>query len=114
MNNEIVPNSSYADLPIAPQVLEYIDLLFQYAPIIDKALDLGHVLSKERVYRDEIKIAAEERRLKIERRMNQLDAELESDFENIKTFISSSMRVFEKMVENGHIEQAMILHLTSN
>ena len=42
--------------------------------------------------------------------VNRLDAELDADFENNKTVVDTSMRVFEKMVENGHIEQTIILH----
>lgn len=124
MDEQIVPNRPYAELIDIPQVLEYIDLAFQIVPLADKAielafqvvpladkaLDLAKQLEQEKSNRLAIQESADLQRRTIERRMNQLDAELEADFENNKNVIATSMRVFEKMVENGHIEQAMILH----
>jgi len=73
-------------------------------------LDLAKQLDEEKTNRLVIRENADIQRITIERRMAQLDAELESDIENNKNVISASMRAFEKMVEAGHIEQAMILH----
>lgn len=110
MNEQIVTNRPYAELVDISQVSEYIDLAFQLVPLADKALDLVKQLDKEKTTRLAIQESAELQRRTIERRMNQLDAELEADFENNKNVIAVSMRVFEKMVKDGHIEQAMILH----
>ena len=110
MNEEIVPSKPYADLVDIPQVSEYISLAFQIVPLADKALDLVKQIDKENTTRLAIQENADLQRKTIERRMNQLDAELEADLETNKNVIAVSMRVFEKMVEDGHIEQAMILH----
>lgn len=110
MDERIVPNRPYTELVEFPQVSEYIDLAFQIVPLADKALDLAKQLDKEKTNRLAIRENADIQRRIIERRMDQLDSELEADFENNKNVIAVSMRVFEKMVEDGHIEQAMILH----
>ena len=117
MNEQIVPQTVYAELVNNPQVSEYIELAFQIIPLVgkaltigDKALDLAIQLDDEKTHRLEIQEDGKERRLTIKRRMDQLDAELDADFENNKTVVDTSMRVFEKMVENGHIEQTIILH----
>lgn len=117
MNEQIVPQAVYAELVNNPQVSEYIELAFQFIPLAgealrigDKALDLVKQLDDEKTHRLAIQENASLHRLSIERRMDQLDAELDADFENNKTVVDTSMRVFEKMVENGHIDQAMILH----
>ncbi len=124
MNEEIVPNKIYAELVNNPQVAEYVDLAFQLAPLanqalelafqalplVNKGLDLAEQLDREKTTRLAIQENADLQRRTIERRMTQLDAELEADLENNKNVVATSMRVFEKMVENGHIDQAMILH----
>jgi len=110
MDEQIVPNRSHIEIVEIPQISEYINLAFQLIPIADKALDLAKQLDEEKTNRLAIQENADIQRKMIERRMNQLDAELEADLENNKNVISASMRAFEKMVEAGHIEQAMILH----
>ena len=110
MDEQIVPNVSHIEKVDIPQISEYISLAFQLIPVADKALDLASQLDKEKTSRLAIRENAEIQRKTIERRMDQLDAELEADLENNKNVISTSMRAFEKMVEAGHIEQAMILH----
>jgi hypothetical protein len=124
MDDQIVQSGSYSDITDNPRVLAYIDLAFQMAPLVnkaldvafqavplvDKALDLGSQLSKERETRLKIQVEAEERRMLIERKMDQLDAELAADFEERKNVFAASMRAFEKLIESGHVEQAMILH----
>ncbi|MGJ3248848.1 MAG: hypothetical protein ACFE0I_22590 [Elainellaceae cyanobacterium] len=110
MDEQIVPNRPHVEIVEIPQISEYINLAFQLIPIADKALDLAKQLDEEKTNRLVIRENADIQRKTIERRMDQLDAELEADLENNKNFISASMRAFEKMVEAGHIEQAMILH----
>lgn len=110
MDEQIVPSGSYANIIDDPRVLAYIDLAFQIAPLVSKALDLGSQLSRERETRLEIQVEAGERRMLIERKMDQLDAQLAADIEERKNIIAISMRAFEKMIEDGHIEQAMVLH----
>ena len=110
MDEQIVPNRSHIEIVEIPQISEYINLAFQLIPIADKALDLAKQLDEEKTNRLVIRENADIQRKIIERRMDQLDAELEADLENNKNVISASMRAFEKMVEAGHIEQAMILH----
>jgi hypothetical protein len=117
MNEEITPNKIYAELVNNPQVSEYVNLAFQLGslvnqalPVIDKGLDLAQQLVQEKKERLIIQETADLQRRTIERRMTQLDAELEADLENNKNVVATSMRVFEKMIENGHIDQAMILH----
>jgi hypothetical protein len=110
MDEQIVPNKPHVEIVEIPQISEYINLAFQLIPIADKALDLAKQLNEEKTNRLVIQENADIQRKTIERRMDQLDAELEADLENNKNVISASMRAFEKMVEAGHIEQAMILH----
>lgn len=110
MDEQIVPNRPHVEIVEIPQISEYTNLAFQLIPIADKALDLAKQLDEEKTNRLVIRENADIQRKTIERRMDQLDAELEADLENNKNFISASMRAFEKMVEAGHIEQAMILH----
>jgi hypothetical protein len=110
MDEQIVPGRHHIEIVEIPQISEYINLAFQLIPIADKALDLAKQLDEEKTNRLVIRENADIQRITIERRMAQLDAELESDIENNKNVISASMRAFEKMVEAGHIEQAMILH----
>ncbi|NEP14024.1 MAG: hypothetical protein F6J92_32365 [Symploca sp. SIO1A3] len=110
MDNQIVSNRPYAELVQNPQILEYINLASELVPLVSKGLDLAKQINEEKSNRLAIRENAEERRRIIERRMDQLDAELEADFENNKNVINVSMRVFEKMVEDGKIEQAMVLH----
>lgn len=110
MDEKIVPNRPHVEIVEIPQISEYIDLAFQLIPLAGKALDLAQQLDSEKTDRLAIRENADILRRKIERRMDQLDAELEADIENNKNIIATSMRVFEKMVEHGHIEQAMILH----
>jgi hypothetical protein len=110
MDEQIVPNRPHVEIVEIPQISEYINLAFQLIPIADKALDLAKQLNEEKTNRLVIRENADIQRKTIERRMDQLDVELEADLENNKNFISASMRAFEKMVEAGHIEQAMILH----
>jgi hypothetical protein len=110
MDEQIVPSRSYVDVVEISQISEYINLAFQLIPIADKALDLAKQLDQEKTNRLAIRENADIQRKVIERRMDQLDAELEADLENNKNVIAASMRAFEKMVEAGHIEQAMILH----
>jgi hypothetical protein len=110
MDEQIVPSRPHVEIVEIPQISEYINLAFQLIPIADKALDLAKQLDEEKTNRLVIRENADIQRKMIERRMDQLDAELEADLENNKNVISASMRAFEKMVEAGHIEQAMILH----
>jgi len=110
MDEQIVPNRPHVEIVEISQLSEYINLAFQLIPIADKALDLAKQLDEEKTNRLVIRENADIQRKIIERRMDQLDAELEADLENNKNVISASMRAFEKMVEAGHIEQAMILH----
>jgi coenzyme F420-reducing hydrogenase alpha subunit len=110
MDEQIVPNRPYVEVVEISQISEYINLAFQLIPIADKALDLAKQLDEEKTNRLAIRENADIQRKMIERRMDQLDAELEADLENNKNVIAASMRAFEKMVEAGHIEQAMILH----
>lgn len=110
MDEQIVPNRPHVEIVEISQLSEYINLAFQLIPIADKALDLAKQLDVEKTNRLAIRENSDIQRKMIERRMDQLDAELETDFENNKNVISASMRAFEKMVEAGHIEQAMILH----
>ena len=110
MDEQIVPNGLYADITDNPHVLAYINLAFQMAPLVNKAMDLGIQLSKERENRLAIQVEFEERRMLIERKMDRLDVELAADLEERKNIFASSMRVFERLVETGHIEQAMIIH----
>ncbi|NES21196.1 MAG: hypothetical protein F6K41_20265 [Symploca sp. SIO3E6] len=110
MDDQIVPNRPYAELVQTPLISEYINLAFELVPLVDKGLDLAKQLNEEKTNRLKIRENAEERRLVIERRMDQLDAELKADFDNNKNVIDASMRAFEKLIEDGHIEQAMVLH----
>jgi len=110
MDEQIVPSRPHVEIVEIQQISEYINLAFQLIPIADKALDLAKQLDEEKTNRLVIRENADIQRKIIERRMDQLDAELEADLENNKNVISASMRAFEKMVEAGHIEQAMILH----
>lgn len=110
MDEQIVPNRPNVEIVEIQQISEYIQLTFQLIPLAHKAIDLAKQLDAEKTNRLEIQENADIQRRLIERRMDQLDAELEADLENNKTIISASMRAFEKMVEAGHIEQAMILH----
>jgi hypothetical protein len=110
MDEQIVPSKSYGELVNNPYISEYIELAFQAVPLVRRALELPHQLSQEKTIRLEIQKEAEKQRLIIERRMDQLDAELEADFESSKHFVIVTMRVFEKLIEDGRIEEAMILH----
>lgn len=110
MDEQIVPSRPHIEIVEIPQISEYINLAFQLIPVADKALDLAKQLDEEKTNRLAIRENADIQRKMIERRMDQLDAELEADLENNKNVISTSMRAFEKMIEAGHIEQAMILH----
>lgn len=106
MDEQIVSSGTYSEIVEFSQISEYIELAFQIVPLLDKALDLPKQLAEEETKRLAIRENADNQRRIIERRMDQLDAELAADLNTINV----SMRVFEKMVENGHIEQAMILH----
>ncbi|MBD2498407.1 hypothetical protein [Nostoc sp. FACHB-280] len=110
MDEKIMSNKHYAEIVAVPQVSEYVELAFQMVPLVGKALDLAKQINEENTDRLKFQKNAELQRITIERRMAQLDAELEADIENNKNVIAVSMRVFEKMIEDGHIEQAMILH----
>jgi hypothetical protein len=110
MNEQIIPSRDYTGIINNPLVLEYINLAFQFAPIANNAIGLARQLETEETTRLEIREFYEKERRSVERRMNQLDAELEADFTNNKTIIDGTMRAFEKMINEGHIEQAMILH----
>lgn len=110
MDEQIVPSEPNVEVVEIQQISEYIQLTFQLIPLAHKALDLAAQLNTEKTNRLEIQENADIQRRLIERRMNQLDAELEADLENNKIIISASMKAFEKMVEAGHIEQAMVLH----
>ena len=106
MDEKIVPSRPYSEIVEISQISEYIELAFQIVPLLDKALELPKQLAEEETKRLAIRENADNQRRMIERRMDQLDTELEADL----NVINVSMRVFEKMVEDGHIEQAMILH----
>lgn len=110
MDEQILPNEPSVEIVEFQQISEYIQLTFQLIPLAHSAIDLAKQLDTEKTNRLQIQENADIQRRLIERRMDQLDAELEADLENNKTIISASMRAFEKMVEAGHIEQAMILH----
>ncbi|MEH1863963.1 MAG: hypothetical protein V7K69_02815 [Nostoc sp.] len=106
MDDQIIPSRPYSEIVEIRQISEYIELAFQIVPLVDKALDLPKQLAEEETKRLAIRESADNQRRMIERRMDQLDYELAADINAINV----SMRVFEKMVEDGHIEQAMILH----
>ncbi|WP_414518008.1 hypothetical protein [Nostoc sp. PCC 9305] len=106
MNDQILPSRPYSEIVEIRQISEYIELAFQIVPLVDKALELPKQLAEEETKRLAIRESADNQRRMIERRMDQLDSELAADINAINV----SMRVFEKMVEDGHIEQAMILH----
>lgn len=110
MDEQIVPNRPNVEIIEIPQISEYINLIYQLIPLASKALDLAQQLGSEKRDRLKIQENADIQRKEIERRMNQLDAELEADIEINKNVIFGTMRVFEKMVEDGRIEEAMILH----
>lgn len=110
MDEQIVPNETNVEIVEIQHISEYIQLTFQLIPLAHKAIDLAKQLDAEKTNRLEIQENADIQRRLIERRMDQLDAELEADLENNKTIIAASMRAFEKMIESGHIEQAMLLH----
>lgn len=117
MDDQIVPGNRYLELVENPQLREYIQLAIQIAPIahqtlglVDKSLDLVKQLDEEKTTRQLIQENAENQRRVIERRMNQLDAELSADLENSKKVIDDSMRVFEWMIQNGLVDAAMIIH----
>jgi hypothetical protein len=110
MDEQILPTQSYAEIVDNPYVAEYIELAFQSVAIVSKTIDLARQLSHERETRLKIQAYADEQREIITRRMNQLDIELEADIENAKNVINVSLRAFEKLVDQGQIEAAMILH----
>ena len=110
MDEQIVPSQSYSELVDNPYVVEYIELAFQSVELVSKTVDLARQLSHERETRLKIQAYADEQREIIARRMNQLDAELEADIEKAKNVINVSLRVFEKLIDQGQIEAAMILH----
>ena len=117
MDEQIVSSKPYMELVDDPYVAEYIDLAFQKFALVSKSLDLVgrsldlvEQLSREEATRLKIREDSEHQREIIERRMNQLDAELEADLEKAKNVINVSLRVFEKLIEDGCIDQAMTLH----
>lgn len=117
MDDQIVQGNQYLELIDNPQLREYVQLAMQIAPIahqtlglVDKSLDLVKQLDDEKTTRQLIRENAENQRIIIERRMDQLDAELSADLESSKKVIDDSMRVFEWMVQNGLVDAAMIIH----
>lgn len=114
-NDQIIPTSR---LEIDnPQVLDYVKVVAELAPLAGKVIELGHSflalqqeLKNERIERLEIVTNAEERRREIEVEMNRLEVKLKADLENRKKVIEDSMTAFKWMIENGLIDAAMILH----
>jgi hypothetical protein len=110
MDEPIVPSNPYAELVDDPYVAEYIELAFQSIALAGKTVDLARQLSHERETRLKIQAYTDGQREMIARRMNQLDAELEADLEKAKNFMNVSLRAFEKLIDFGRIEEAMIMH----
>jgi len=110
MDEQIIQSEIYAELAEYPQALEYFKLANQMFTLTSQALDLAKQLDEEKTRRLAIRENADLQRRTIERRMDQLDAELDADLENNRKVIDVSMRAFEKLIENGQIEQAMIIH----